>query len=265
MEELKSFSSSQGFEDDLIKELLNDESPLFMPYQETSMETNSITSSPSDSTINPLLVSALHSGHATQDDDIERVLSYTNYEAVPEAYRTSLMLERGLNKEQESKYTMRIKCCGNVMADDGYKWRKYGQKSIKSSPHPRSYYRCTNPRCSAKKQVERSSDDPDSLTITYEGLHLHFVYPFLLLNPPDQIDPPTKKQKGPILQAQAHSDEDQETQNFNSGPVLGKYGPGHPGPQGLLEDVVPLMIRKPLVNVALSNSTYHSLGFDTNT
>ncbi|KAL2509563.1 putative WRKY transcription factor 49 [Forsythia ovata] len=77
---------------------------------------------------------------------------------------TSLKLERGLNKEQESKYTMRIKCCGDVMADDGYKWRKYGQKSIKNSPHPRSYYRCTNPRCSAKKHVERSSDDPDSLS-----------------------------------------------------------------------------------------------------
>ncbi|XP_022846437.1 probable WRKY transcription factor 49 [Olea europaea var. sylvestris] len=261
MEKLKGIPSTEGYEDDLIRELLDNESPLFMPYQEPSMETNSTTSSSSDSTINPLLVSALHSSPTLQDDDIERALSYTNYEAIPEACRTSLMMERGLNKEQESKYSMRIKCCGNVMADDGYKWRKYGQKSIKNSPHPRSYYRCTNPRCSAKKQVERSSDDPDSLIIIYEGLHLHFVYPFLLLNPLDQIDPPTKKQKGPTLRDLDHSKEDQEIQNFNSRPVLGDYGPG---PQGLLEDVVPLTIRKPLVNVALSNSTYYSLGFETN-
>lgn len=28
--------------------------------------------------------------------------------------------------------------CGTWPADDGYKWRKYGQKSIKNSPNPRS-------------------------------------------------------------------------------------------------------------------------------
>ncbi|KAG5106456.1 hypothetical protein JHK82_043426 [Glycine max] len=90
------------------------------------------------------------------------------------------ILERGLSKI-ENKYTLKIKCFGNGMGDDGYKWRKYGQKSIKNSPNPRSYYRCTNPRCSAKKQVERSNEDPDTLIITYEGLHLHFAYPYFLM------------------------------------------------------------------------------------
>lgn len=47
------------------------------------------------------------------------------------------MLERGLSKV-EHKYTLKIKSCDNgAMADDGYKWRKYGQKSIKNSPNPR--------------------------------------------------------------------------------------------------------------------------------
>ncbi|KAK1282454.1 putative WRKY transcription factor 13 [Acorus calamus] len=31
--------------------------------------------------------------------------------------------------------------------DDGYKWRKYGQKVVKNTQHPRSYYKCTQEKC----------------------------------------------------------------------------------------------------------------------
>ncbi|RDX94090.1 putative WRKY transcription factor 23, partial [Mucuna pruriens] len=57
--------------------------------------------------------------------------------------------------------------------DDGYRWRKYGQKAVKNSPHPRSYYRCTTPACGVKKRVERSSEDPTVVVTTYEGQHTH--------------------------------------------------------------------------------------------
>ncbi|KAF0918670.1 hypothetical protein E2562_025600 [Oryza meyeriana var. granulata] len=63
------------------------------------------------------------------------------------------------------------------MPADGYKWRKYGQKSIKNNPHPRSYYKCTSSRCSAKKHVEKSTDDPEMLVVTYEGSHHHGPQP----------------------------------------------------------------------------------------
>nr|ACL54463.1 unknown [Zea mays] len=57
--------------------------------------------------------------------------------------------------------------------EDGYRWRKYGQKAVKNSPYPRSYYRCTAPKCGVKKRVERSYQDPSTVVTTYEGQHTH--------------------------------------------------------------------------------------------
>uniref|UniRef100_A0A453I1M9 WRKY domain-containing protein n=1 Tax=Aegilops tauschii subsp. strangulata TaxID=200361 RepID=A0A453I1M9_AEGTS len=61
------------------------------------------------------------------------------------------------------------------LLDDGYRWRKYGQKVVKGNPHPRSYYKCTYQGCDVKKHIERCSQDPTAVITTYEGKHSHDV------------------------------------------------------------------------------------------
>ena len=57
-------------------------------------------------------------------------------------------------------------------SEDGYNWRKYGQKQVKGSENPRSYYKCTHPNCSMKKKVERSLEGHIT-EIVYKGSHNH--------------------------------------------------------------------------------------------
>ncbi|CAN6326585.1 unnamed protein product [Urochloa humidicola] len=57
--------------------------------------------------------------------------------------------------------------------DDGYRWRKYGQKAVKNRVFPRSYYRCTGEACEVRKRVKRAGEDSSIVVTTYIGKHAH--------------------------------------------------------------------------------------------
>nr|GLL20074.1 probable WRKY transcription factor 53 [Ipomoea trifida] len=58
--------------------------------------------------------------------------------------------------------------------DDGYNWRKYGQKKILGAQFPKGYYRCSHlhsQKCLAKKEIQKSDEDPTVFNVRYRGTH----------------------------------------------------------------------------------------------
>ncbi|KAK6263159.1 hypothetical protein QUC31_008975 [Theobroma cacao] len=80
--------------------------------------------------------------------------------------------KRSSRKNQQNRVVKHVTADG--LSSDIWAWRKYGQKPIKGSPYPRSYYRCSSSKgCLARKQVERSCSDPRIFIITYTAEHSH--------------------------------------------------------------------------------------------
>ncbi|KAL9227867.1 hypothetical protein vseg_003509 [Gypsophila vaccaria] len=83
-------------------------------------------------------------------------------------------------KDRRGCYKRRKRGDGRVeeviqLRDDGYAWRKYGQKVILNTNHPRNYYRCTHKfdkKCPATKQVQQISENPTKYKIIYHGYHI---------------------------------------------------------------------------------------------
>ncbi|XP_022725797.1 probable WRKY transcription factor 75 [Durio zibethinus] len=80
--------------------------------------------------------------------------------------------KNGDKKIRKPRYAFQTRSQVDIL-DDGYRWRKYGQKAVKNNKFPRSYYRCTHQGCSVKKQVQRLTKDEGVVVTTYEGMHSH--------------------------------------------------------------------------------------------
>ncbi|KAI9196654.1 hypothetical protein LWI28_025805 [Acer negundo] len=80
--------------------------------------------------------------------------------------------EEGLNREDEQEMERRrLK-----LPEDGYEWKKYGQKFIKNIGKFRSYFKCQRENCMAKKRAEwssRSDGELGEIRIVYDGVHSH--------------------------------------------------------------------------------------------
>ncbi|XP_059624539.1 probable WRKY transcription factor 75 [Cornus florida] len=80
--------------------------------------------------------------------------------------------KKGEKKIRKPRFAFQTRSQVDIL-DDGYRWRKYGQKAVKNNKFPRSYYRCTHQECNVKKQVQRLSKDEGVVVTTYEGMHTH--------------------------------------------------------------------------------------------
>lgn len=75
-------------------------------------------------------------------------------------------------KNPSGRKTLSSVSIARTSASDGYNWRKYGQKQVKSPTGSRSYYRCTHSDCCAKK-IECCDDSGHVIEIVYKSEHSH--------------------------------------------------------------------------------------------
>ncbi|MED6216638.1 putative WRKY transcription factor 75 [Stylosanthes scabra] len=80
----------------------------------------------------------------------------------------------GKEMKKQHRYVFQTRSHVDIL-DDGYRWRKYGEKAVKNNKFPRSYYRCSYRGCNVKKQIQRQSMDEQVVVTTYEGVHIHPV------------------------------------------------------------------------------------------
>nr|QGQ64027.1 WRKY transcription factor 4 [Santalum album] len=133
--------------------------------------------------------------------------------------------KKGEKKQREPRFAFMTKSEVDHL-EDGYRWRKYGQKAVKNSPYPRSYYRCTTQKCTVKKRVERSFQDPSIVITTYEGQHNHQIPPALRGNAAGMLPPPM------LTQAQMAAGATYQHQLFGHQMHALAGGGGHGGPAG---------------------------------
>ncbi|XP_052183621.1 WRKY transcription factor 28-like [Diospyros lotus] len=96
--------------------------------------------------------------------------------------------KNGEARQREVRFSFMTRSRVDLL-EDGYRWRKYGQKAVKNSHFPRSYYRCTAEKCNVKKHVERSLQDPSIVITTYQGRHSHPALPTFRGNATGRLPP----------------------------------------------------------------------------
>ncbi|CAL5184008.1 unnamed protein product [Lathyrus oleraceus] len=100
-------------------------------------------------------------------------VSKTNFGIIPNTLSQHPKRKSWKRKNNNTKI---LECHLSVekIKEDPWTWRKYGEKIIKGSSHPRSYYKCSSFNdCSARKLVEKSKNKENTYVVTYKGQHNH--------------------------------------------------------------------------------------------
>ncbi|OIW02533.1 hypothetical protein TanjilG_12847 [Lupinus angustifolius] len=110
--------------------------------------------------------------------DVERSVRSKSEGNVHGIEASSSPRPRKCRRNDSVKKTMMVPApeVGNteIPPEDGFTWRKYGQKEILGSKYPRGYYRCTHQKlygCQAKKQVQKLDHNSNIFEVTYRGEH----------------------------------------------------------------------------------------------
>ncbi|KAJ1689639.1 hypothetical protein LUZ63_013794 [Rhynchospora breviuscula] len=104
---------------------------------------------------------------------------YPSSESFDQAYKNqdgkeTISKKRKTMPKWRNQVTVHTDCGVVGPLEDGYSWRKYGQKDILGAKHPRGYYRCTHRNtqgCLATKQVQRTDENAMVFDVTYHGTH----------------------------------------------------------------------------------------------
>ncbi|KAK9125405.1 hypothetical protein Scep_014251 [Stephania cephalantha] len=107
--------------------------------------------------------------HINQTQVAPNCLKLPSHVKTNQTIERSKMARQNVEENQKPTFSTTI---SDRPSYDGYNWRKYGQKQVKGSEYPRSYYKCTHPNCPVKKKVERSLDGQIA-EIVYKGEHNH--------------------------------------------------------------------------------------------
>ncbi|XP_009764101.1 probable WRKY transcription factor 48 isoform X2 [Nicotiana sylvestris] len=142
--------------------------PLLVPSQIV----NKIPSSEIVNTPNSSSISSSSTEAAANDDQLQPNTQTVDDDDQHKNKKQLKPKKKNQKRQREPRFAFMTKSEVDHL-DDGFRWRKYGQKAVKNSPFPRSYYRCTTATCGVKKRVERSSEDTSIVVTTYEGIHTH--------------------------------------------------------------------------------------------
>ncbi|KAI3732569.1 hypothetical protein L1987_63775 [Smallanthus sonchifolius] len=149
--------------------------------------------SPSSSNFNRITDNRIHDTSSPNNWDDQRS------EDSMESVKTEIpaKTKRGCYKRKKGYSTFTN--VTSTLVDDGYAWRKYGQKVIINSKHQRNYYRCTykfEQGCQATKQVQKTDDEPPKYRITY---HQHHTCKNLQRAHQIILDPPNPRDHSVLL------------------------------------------------------------------